>query len=82
MPSTSVVDNLGRLTRHLPLVQAVSALVICPLHHPAFFLLLQLAITHCLAFSRTASDPSNNLSEECARYADFIELTRAGTTYE
>ncbi|KAL5112166.1 hypothetical protein TcWFU_005514 [Taenia crassiceps] len=65
LPSTSVIENLGRLTRHLPLVQAVSALVVCPLHHPAFFLLLQLAITHCFVFSRTASDPSNNLSEEC-----------------
>nr|CDS22711.1 ectopic p granules protein [Echinococcus granulosus] len=65
LTSTSAEENLGRLTRHLPLVQAVSALVVCPLHHPAFFLLLQLAITHCFAFSRTAGDPSINLSKQC-----------------
>ncbi|VDK32161.1 unnamed protein product [Taenia asiatica] len=67
LSSTSVVEKLGRLTRHLPLVQAVSALVVCPLHHPTFFLLLQLAITHCFAFSRTASDSLNKPSEEFVR---------------
>ncbi|KAM7541290.1 hypothetical protein Aperf_G00000043920 [Anoplocephala perfoliata] len=62
--SGSSLDHLSRVTRRLPLIQAVSVLTVCPLNHPVFFLLLQLAVTHCLAFSR-ASDSLSNDSESC-----------------
>uniref|UniRef100_A0A0X3NUF9 Ectopic P granules protein 5 homolog n=1 Tax=Schistocephalus solidus TaxID=70667 RepID=A0A0X3NUF9_SCHSO len=66
----AVRENLLRLTRRLPLIQAVSALSICPLEHPAFFLLLHICLSQCLHFPRTSTLPrcgegNQENSEEC-----------------
>nr|VZI12233.1 unnamed protein product [Spirometra erinaceieuropaei] len=66
----AVRENLLRLTHRLPLIQAVSALLVCPLEHPAFFLLLHICLSQCLQFPRTSTLPKygegNPLNpEEC-----------------
>ncbi|VUZ46913.1 unnamed protein product, partial [Hymenolepis diminuta] len=63
LQSGTSVDQLGRITRRLPLIQAISVLTVCPLHHPVFFLLLQFVVTHCLAFSRVSERLSTSECE-------------------
>ncbi|VDO04176.1 unnamed protein product [Rodentolepis nana] len=65
LQSGASLDQLGRVTRRLPLIQAISVLTVCPLHHPVFFLLLQFAVTHCLLFSRANDRLSTSESESC-----------------
>nr|CDS28359.2 hypothetical transcript [Hymenolepis microstoma] len=65
LQSGTSLEQLGRVTRRLPLIQAISVLTVCPLHHPAFFLLLQFAVTRCLLFSRANDRLSTSESEPC-----------------